>query len=426
MEIKYISVAALNRYIQYKFDTDVNLQLLYIKAEISNVRLSKGILYFVLKDEESEIDALMYRTYLAKLNFEPIDGMTVLVSGKVSVYQKKGRYSLTVFTLEKTGIGDAYLEFLRLKETLAKEGLFDIDRKLPIPKMPEKIGIITSPTGDALHDVVTTINRRFPLAEIYLYPALVQGEEAPKSLISALNKCVTDKFVEVIIITRGGGTVEDLSCFNDEALARAIFSSPIPTVSGVGHEQDYTICDFVASQRAATPTAAAVIVTKDKQELLNFIASAEKQLSSAIKHKLITSYNEYQVLANSYGLKNFIQKINNLDSAFIQLKERLLLQSPLKLINDLNYTRLQLEERLNRSCNYNLEIETTKVEQLIDKLIILNPLNLMKKGYAITYQEQKLITSINNLAHNLPLKVIYNDGSVDTKIINIIKKEEKQ
>lgn len=424
MEIKYITVAAINRYIQYKFESDVNLQLVYLKAEISNVRLSKGILYFVLKDDEAEIEALMFQNYASRLNFAPQDGLTVLVSGKVSVYPKRGRYSFQVMTMEKAGLGEAYLEFLRLKDSLAKEGLFAVERKLALPKMSEAIGVITSPTGDALHDVVSTIQKRFPIAQIYLYPALVQGLDAPKSLIKALNKCISENLVDVIIICRGGGTVEDLSCFNDEALARTIFASPIPTVSGVGHEQDYTICDFVASYRAPTPTGAAVSITKDKSELFALLDSFAKQLKAAMRHQLINAFNDYQALISSYGLKNFPQILEARLIELNQLKQRLLTQSPLKLINDYDSQNYQLTERLQRSISLFMDYKNADIAQLIDKLIILNPLNLMKKGYAVTYQKGKLITSSKDLSREEHLRVLYHDGELEAKILNIKKNEE--
>lgn len=419
MEIKVITVSALNRYIQYKFEQDIYLQLVYLKAEISNVRLSKGILYFVLKDEESEIDALMFQNIASKLKFEPIDGMTVIVSGKVSVYQKRGRYSFSVLTMEQTGLGNAYLEFLQLKEKLSKEGIFDVDKKLPLPRMSERIGVITSATGDALHDIITTIQRRFPIAKVYLYPALVQGPEAPASLIRSLEQANTDKIVDVILIARGGGTVEDLSCFNNERLARTIFQSRIPTVSGVGHEQDYTICDFVASFRAPTPTGAAVAVTKDQVELLATLDYQEKQLQSSVRQKLMTMYHDYQTLINSHGIKNFTQTLEAKSQTVSQLENRLKLQSPIKMIQDYEDTRHLLEERLQGTTTRLLDRFEGQVFQQVDKLIILNPLHLMKKGYAITYQQAKLVTSINQLNSKEPLQVVYADGHAMTNITSI-------
>ncbi|MDD4212085.1 MAG: exodeoxyribonuclease VII large subunit [Bacilli bacterium] len=425
MEIKYISVGALNRYIQYKFDSDSNLQLVYVKAEISNVRLSKGIMYFVLKDEESEIDGLMFQNSVTKLKFDPIDGMKVLVSGKVSVYQKRGRYSFQVLTMEQVGLGNAYLEFLQLKEKLAKEGLFDLEKKLPLPIMSQAIGVVTSSTGDALHDVVSTIERRFPIAKVYLYPAIVQGQDAPTSLIRAIDQANRDALVDVIIIARGGGTVEDLSCFNNEDLARTIFNSKIPTVSGVGHEQDYTICDFVASFRAPTPTGAAVAVTKDQVELLSIIMGFEKEIVSAMKQKLITCHRDYQTPIQSYGFKNFIDTIEAREESVSLLTNRLILQSPMRLIQEMDTRREQLETHLQERIEKSLDGLDQEIARGIDKLILLNPLNLMKKGYAVTYQDQKVITSVEKLDEKKPLQVLYADGEAITTIVSIHKNEGK-
>lgn len=446
MENKYISVSALNRYIQYKFDTDVHLQLVYLKAEISNLRLSKGILYFVLKDEESEIDGIMFQNVHTRLDFKPIDGMTVLVTGKVSVYQKRGRYSITVSQLEEAGLGDAYLNFLRLKEQLAKEGLFDDQYKKPIPAMSEAIGVITSATGDAVRDIISTVEKRFPLAKIYLYPALVQGKDAPLDLIRALRQANEDKIVDVLIIGRGGGSIEDLSCFNDEALARTIFHSSIPIVSAVGHENDYTICDFVADYRAPTPTGAAVKVTKDKTDIQEDIIRQQNTLKHAIRRKLIQSYNDWQAVTQSYGFAQFEKIFDQYSQSYYQLAQRLALTSPLKLIEQYQSKNQDLTLRI-KSVRLDKKIEQLlfdvlhqskriqritqqyiagcyqSVQQHMDKLIILNPLHVMKKGYTVSYQDDKIVASIAQINDQKPLTVQFADGKVVSKIMEV--KNEK-
>lgn len=443
MENKYITVSALNRYIQYKFDNDVHLQTVFIKAEISNLRLSKGILYFVLKDDESEIDGLMFQNMVNRLKFQPIDGMNVLATGKVTVYQKRGRYSINVFALEEAGLGDAYLNFLRLKEKLEKEGLFDQKYKKPIPSMSENIGVITSATGDALHDITSTVNKRFPLAKITLYPALVQGSEAPNDLIRALKKATTENKVDVIIIGRGGGSVEDLSCFNDEQLAKAIFASPIPTVSAVGHESDYTICDFVASLRAPTPTGAAVLVTKDQQEIFATIEFYERQLTHTTKQKLIRCFQEYQSISTTYGLQQFSQSIEQRDDRLKQIVQHLELLNPkriidmhLKTISDLQLRLhlLHLDDRINEKIEYvhQMQHKTLELTQLmlinieqrihhtIEKLVLVNPLHLMQKGYTLTYQNNRLVTSIKQVNRKDRLTVRFEDGKIVTDIVEVV------
>lgn len=444
MENRYITVSALNKYIQYKFDNDIHLQNIYLKAELSNIRISKGIMYFVLKDDDSEIDGIMFQSNLFKLKFNPIDGMTVLVTGKVSVYQKRGRYSVAVIQMEEAGLGDAYLNFLRLKESLEKEGLFDTKYKKMVPRMSENIGVITSGTGDALHDITSTIQARFPLAHIYLYPALVQGSDAPKSLIKALKKANQDKIVDVIIIGRGGGSVEDLSCFNDEELARTIFASDIPVVSAVGHEADYTICDFVSSLRAPTPTGAAVLITREKNDISNEIINYQKQIVSLLKQKLIGVYNQYQSVINSYGYKNFDQIINKKEENLNYLVNHLTLVSPLKIIdknvekvNDLSL-RLGLINIDQKIDNFSIKvddlaIQMTKlitnnisgldklVEKDIDKLILLNPLNVMKKGYSLTFQDNKIIRTVDEIDINKNLVIQFAEGEAITKVIEVKK-----
>lgn len=442
MENKYITVTALNRYIQYKFDQDIHLQTVYIKAEISNLRLSKGILYFVLKDEESELEGLMFQQAFQRLKFNPVDGMTVLVSGRISIYLKKGRYAITAVTMEEAGLGDAYLKFLQLKEKLQNEGLFDPQYKKPIPKFCEKIGVITSGTGDAFHDIVSTITKRYPLAKIYLYSALVQGQEAPKSLIKALRQSNIDKLVDVVIIARGGGSIEDLSCFNDEELAREIFKSDIPTVSGVGHEADFTICDFVASLRAPTPTGAAVLVTPEKEKLYIDLMNIQKQIANLTKQKIINGFNEYQNLINSYGFKNFLQILKTREDEVNYLTNHLQLVSPLKIIENyeenVNGLKLRLSlinldqkivnfydkvvelESLNvKNTNKLLDLHTENINQQIDKLILLNPLNLMKKGYTVTYQQDKIVSTVKDVNPKEDLIVRFADGKVVTKVVEV-------
>lgn len=418
MDNKYLTVSALNKYLYYKFDNDLNLRCVYLKAEISNVRLSKGILYFVLKDNESEIDGLMFNNVLSKLKFEPKDGMTVLVSGKVALYVKRGTYAITVMTMDNVGLGEAYLKFEFLKEKLLKEGLFDESKKLPIPRFSKKIGVITSGTGDAMHDIFSTIQKRFPLSEIVFYPAIVQGEDAPSSLINAINRANLDKQVDVLIIARGGGTIEDLSCFNDEGLARAIFSSSIPTISGVGHEADFTICDFVSSRRAPTPTGAAVIATPDKNDLLKQISIYENRLLYNYKQVLISKFNEYNNIVSSYGFKNFVNTFDELENKLAFLTKHLSLLSPSQKLNDYSDKLNKEVNDLNKNYNLFLNAKEEQINSLINKLILLNPLNVMQKGYSITFKNDTVITSVKETHIGDTINIRLSDGILDTKIIN--------
>lgn len=440
MENKYLTVTALNRYIAYKFETDVALRQVYVKGEISNFRISGGHLYFSLKDENSEIRAIMFAGYARSLKFMPEDGMTVLVNAQVKVYEKGGTYSLNVFEMQEIGRGEIYLNFLRLKEKLQKEGLFDEEKKLPLPEWAEHVGVITSPTGDALQDILTTIKKRWPLTRVYLYPALVQGKEAPASLIAALQAAQKNKLLDVIIIARGGGSAEDLSCFNDEGLARAVFASRIPTVSGVGHESDFTIIDFVASRRAPTPTGAAVLVTKDQYQVIREVNEKLNLIQFYYKKLLEKKYYDYQNLINRHHFKNFSEVLALKEKELERLEYNLRVHSPLATIE----RYLQRAEALERSLKvYNLPERISRLleavaakeknisglalgilknkEQaffsLIDKMETVNPLNLLRKGYALTYQNKKIITAASSVDLDEELEIRYHDGVVVSKPI---------
>jgi len=440
MENKYLTVTALNRYIAYKFETDVALRQVYVKGEISNFRISGGHLYFSLKDENSEIRAIMFAGYARSLKFMPEDGMTVLVNAQVKVYEKGGTYSLNVFEMQEIGRGEIYLNFLRLKEKLQKEGLFDEEKKLPLPEWAEHVGVITSPTGDALQDILTTIKKRWPLTRVYLYPALVQGKEAPASLIAALQAAQKNKLLDVIIIARGGGSAEDLSCFNDEGLARAVFASRIPTVSGVGHESDFTIIDFVASRRAPTPTGAAVLVTKDQYQVIREVNEKLNLIQFYYKKLLEKKYYDYQNVINRHHFKNFSEVLALKEKELERLEYNLRVHSPLATIE----RYLQRAEALERSLKvYNLPERISRLleavaakeknisglalgilknkEQaffsLIDKMETVNPLNLLRKGYALTYQNKKIITAASSVDLDEELEIRYHDGVVVSKPI---------
>ena len=263
MTNNYITIGALNKYLKNLFDGDSNLQEVYLKAEISNFKAhTRGHLYFTLKDETSRINAVMFSYNVSKLKFKPIDGMKVLVKGKISVYEATGSYQIYVEEMDQDGLGNLYIEFEKLKKKLSSEGLFDQDKKKRIPKVPRKIGIVTASTGAAIKDILTTIKRRFPICETILFPSLVQGADAAKDIVKNIEIANTYD-IDTLIVGRGGGSIEDLWPFNEEIVARAIYESEIPVISAVGHETDFTIADFVADLRAPTPSAAAELVVAD-------------------------------------------------------------------------------------------------------------------------------------------------------------------
>ena len=446
-ENKYLTVSAINKYIKYRFDNDASLKNIYVKAEISNVRKSKGFLYFVLKDEESEMNAIMFPNNLLRIKFEPVDGMQVIALGSVEAYQKKGSYAFICNFLEDAGMGNAYLEFVKLKEKLTKEGLFEEKYKKKIPAYSQNIGVITSATGDAINDIIFTFNNRFPLANIYLYPALVQGPDAPATLIKALNKANDDNLVDLIIIGRGGGSLEDLSCFNDEGLARAIFASKIPIISAVGHEADYSICDFVADLRAPTPTGAAMLASISKEDIYANLYNINKHLNNVIKNKLVEEYNKLQVITNSYALAKFSETLEKKKLFLDSLGLRLANISPINVLNiyskDLNNlkTRLDLLNidkvidnhllfinnlsiSMGKTYNYLLDKDNNDLDTLINKLILLNPLNVLSKGYSVTYKDGKVLKSVNDVKENDLINIKINDGEIDA-IVKEIKNGTK-
>ena len=286
MEDKYLTVSQLNRYIKYKLDQDHNLSNVFLKGEISNFKAhTRGHMYFTLKDEGSRINAVMFLNNAKGLNFQPVDGMKVMVIGRVSAYEATGSYQIYVDEMTQDGVGNLYIEFEKLKKKLETEGLFDATRKKKIPKFPKRIGVVTASTGAAIRDILTTIKRRWPIAEVILFPSLVQGAQASPDIVRKI-KQADDFGVVTLIVGRGGGSIEDLWCFNDEEVARTICSCKTPVISGVGHEIDFTIADFVADLRAPTPTAAAELAVPNKLDFYKFVNQITIRLTKNLKNKI--------------------------------------------------------------------------------------------------------------------------------------------
>ena len=269
MKNNYLTITQLNHYLKYKFDNDANLQVVYLKGEISNFKAhTRGHYYFTLKDENSRINAVMFQSNASKIKFMPIDGMKVMVTGKITVYESTGGYQIYVTDMLEDGVGNLYIAYEQLKKKLESEGLFDSSHKRKIPKMPKRIGIVTASTGAAIRDILTTIKRRYPIAETILFPSLVQGEYAASDIAKKI--AIANTFeLDTLIVGRGGGSIEDLWPFNEEIVARAIYNSKVPVISAVGHEVDFTIADFVADLRAPTPTAAAELASVDINTIRN-------------------------------------------------------------------------------------------------------------------------------------------------------------
>ena len=304
MEDKYIKISDLNNYVKSLIDSEPFLQKVYLKGEISNFKNhTRGHLYFTLKDDASRLSAVMFQGYAYSLKFTPEDGMNVLVEGRISCYPAQGTYQIYVEKMEQDGIGNLYIEFEKLKEKLQKEGLFDENHKVPIPKFPKRIGVVTASTGAAIKDILSTIKRRYPLCETILFPSLVQGKSAAPDIVKQIKKA--EEFnLDVLIVGRGGGSIEDLWAFNEEIVARAIYESNIPIISAVGHEIDYTIADFVADLRAPTPTGAAEMAVPTLLEIKNIINQYVIRLNKSIKNNVNNNFIRLRNLKNSFVLKN--------------------------------------------------------------------------------------------------------------------------
>ena len=390
---EYITVGALTRYIKYRLDNDPNLQEVCLKGEISNFKKhTRGHFYFTIKDEESRINAIMFASNASKVNFEIQDGMKVLVKGKVSVFEQTGNYQIYVSEIKEDGIGNLFELYEKLKKDLEKEGLFKPEHKKPIPRIPKRVGVITAPTGAAVRDIMSTINRRYPLCEVILFPSLVQGKDAKDDIVKNI-KLADSYNLDVIICGRGGGSIEDLWAFNEEIVARAIYACETPIISAVGHEIDFTIADFVADRRAETPTAAAEMCVPNKTDLINVINQMEKRLNKNILSLIDSNRLKLNKLKESYILKN--------PMSIYQIKEE-------KLSNDI--------DRLNTFIKVVLDKKTIKYDHIVEKLEVLNPMNTLKRGYSVTKKDNKVISSIKDIKVNDEIRVDIKDGYLISNI----------
>ena len=390
---EYITVGALTRYIKYRLDNDPNLQEVCLKGEISNFKKhTRGHFYFTIKDEESRINAIMFASNASKVNFEIQDGMKVLVKGKVSVFEGTGNYQIYVSEIKEDGIGNLFELYEKLKKDLEKEGLFKPEHKKPIPRIPKRVGVITAPTGAAVRDIMSTINRRYPLCEVILFPSLVQGKDAKDDIVKNI-KLADSYNLDVIICGRGGGSIEDLWAFNEEIVARAIYACETPIISAVGHEIDFTIADFVADRRAETPTAAAEMCVPNKTDLINVINQMEKRLNKNILSLIDSNRLKLNKLKESYILKN--------PMSIYQIKEE-------KLSNDI--------DRLNTFIKVVLDKKTIKYDHIVEKLEVLNPMNTLKRGYSVTKKDNKVISSIKDIKVNDEIRVDIKDGYLISNI----------
>ena len=396
VEPKILTVSQLNFYVKSVLDSDPRLNYVFLCGEISNLtdHYRSGHIYLSLKDNKSVIRAVMFAGNARNLKFKPMEGMKVICRGRVTLYEATGQYQYYIEDMQPDGIGALYQAYEQLKEKLQSKGLFDQSHKKPIPYCPKTIGVITSPTGAAVQDIKNILTRRFPSVNIVLCPVLVQGDNAAPQLVDAVNKLNEYDLCDTIIIGRGGGSIEDLWAFNDENLAYAIYNSHIPVISAVGHETDFTICDFVSDLRAPTPSAGAELAVPDRNEILQNLDAQRQYLSSLMDKRLIEN--------------------NNIIS---EMTTKLLSLSPddkiAKLYNDLDFLSQKYENNSNRI----FQNTANKIELLATKLESLNPVSILKRGYSVVTNNDKTVTSVKDVKNGDTLAINVTDGKIISKVI---------
>jgi len=399
MNARVLTVSQLNEYVKMLLDGDEVLADVFVRGEISNFtnHYKTGHFYFSLKDEGAVIRSVMFRSSAMRIRFTPENGMKVIARGRISAFVRDGQYQLYCESMEPDGIGALYLAFEQLKKKLSEEGLFDASHKKPLPKYPRRIGIITSPTGAAVRDIINILKRRFPLAQALLYPVLVQGEEAAPQLIRALNYFNSENNADVLIIGRGGGSIEDLWAFNSEALARAVYTSRIPVISAVGHETDFTICDFAADVRAPTPSAAAEIAVPDESELRRYLAAVKDTL------RLLTDAK----------LKKNREALNNLALSHV-------LKKPGAVIDERRMDLLFLGEKLSRHAQSFTAEKRARLSEAAAKLNALSPLAVLGRGYTLaTDKYGSLIVRAAQLNKGDEIEIVFDDGAAGAVVKDI-------
>lgn len=432
----YLTVTALTKYIKQKIDLDPHLTDVWLKGEISNFNHHRrGHMYMTIKDENARIQAAMFAGHNRFLKFTPENGMNVLLRGNVSVYEPYGQYQFYIKQMEPDGVGSLHLAFEQLKEKLKKKGYFEQSIKKPIPKYPKHIGIVTSPTGAAVKDIITTIKRRYPIVKLTVIPVQVQGEEAVQSICKGIERANERGDFDLLIVGRGGGSIEDLWAFNEEIVAQAIYKSNIPIISAVGHETDTTITDFVSDLRAPTPTAAAELAVPSQVELNEKIINLNQQLTRLMSYIFNEKQTELNQIQRSYGLRTPRRFVEQKEQQLDYLQEKLI-RSMTTMINELQYKYNNLNVRFdqfnpknqieqaydivehlkNEKQRLMKQIYDKKVEKFIknvDKLTLMNPLEIMKRGFTVVYSdENELIKSTEKIKKNDNIKLNFVDGTV--------------
>jgi len=433
----YLTVTALTKYIKAKLEGDKHLFSILIKGEISNFKKhSRGHLYFTLKDEGAQISAIMFSKDAEKIEFTPKEGDHVLVSGRISVYEPSGTYSIQVTTMKLDGIGELYLKYEALKRDLEQKGYFRMDHKKPIPKFPNIIGVVTSPTGAVIEDIKNTVSRRYLLAEIHLYPALVQGPGSAESIRNQILLANQRNEVDVLIVGRGGGSIEDLWGFNEMPVIQAIYDSKIPIITAIGHETDFTISDFVSDLRAPTPTAAAELATPNSQDLIQKIGEFTEQIEYRTAQFFGTKKTELVYLDQRLDRLSPSLKLDRLKSDLSRYRDQL----STNIINQFDFKKQKLEGlknklkrpdekikgyqekqsnlflRLERNIQMVAQRKNYQFDLLRTSLQSLNPLLMMDKGYAVVSKDDYVVTSVRDIKITDQLSIRFKDGTVSALV----------
>ena len=442
----YLSVSTLTRYLKMKFDRDPYLERVYLTGQVSNFRKRPNHQYFSLKDEKAVIQATIWSGVYKKLGFELEEGMKVNVIGRVQLYEPSGSYSIVIEKAEPDGIGALAVQFEQLKKKLGEEGLFQDKFKQALPQFPKKIGVVTSPSGAVIRDIITTVSRRFPGVDILLYPTKVQGEGAAAEVAANIRRANEREDLDVLIIGRGGGSIEDLWAFNEEIVVRAIFESQIPIISSVGHETDTTLADFVADRRAATPTAAAELATPvTKQDLLGHLSQQQNRLSNAASNRLAYQRERLHKLASSVIFRQperlydgYLQKLDQLNLRLKQkireyyneevqqvniLQHRLESLSPLRQVQRYQEQVHQQERLLRSNMAVIYDHKVAEAKRLSDALLMLDTSRIVARGYAIIQKNETVIESSQDIKKKDQLTILMRDGQVQVEVKDVKRQE---
>ena len=443
---KYLSVTTLTKYLKMKFDKDPYLERVYLTGQVSNFRKRPTHQYFSLKDDRSVIQATIWSGIYQKLGFDLEEGMKINVIGRVQIYEPSGSYSIIIEKAEPDGVGALAIQFEQLKKKLSEEGLFQDRFKQAIPQFAKRIGVVTSRSGAVIQDIITTVSRRFPGVEIVLYPTKVQGEGAAEEIARNIARANEREDLDVLIIGRGGGSIEDLWAFNEEIVVRAIFESRLPVISSVGHETDVTLADFVADRRAATPTAAAEFATPvTKLDLLTYFQNQEKRMATAVQNILSKKEKALQVLSQSVIFRQperlydgYLQRLDQLQlrlkqsvsSVLVRQQQRVLEQvhhleqlSPINKIHRYQDQLLQLKKLLRSQMAVTYDAKVAEVKRLSEALVMLDTSRIVARGYAIVKKEDAVVSSAKDLKVNDQVMLMMRDGQVELEVKDVKTKE---